>query len=55
MTSTQHSHAIDQPLPRQRVRDVAPPTVAVGLVPVELTPVPARPARRAFDDLGDVT
>ena len=46
MTSTQHSHAIDQPLPRQRVQDVAPPTVAVALVPVELTTVPARPARR---------
>jgi hemoglobin-like flavoprotein len=46
MTSTQHSHAIDQPLPRQRVRDVTPPTVAVALVPVELTTVPARPARR---------
>jgi len=46
MTSTQHSRAIDQPLPRQRVRDVTPPTVAVALVPVELTTVPARPARR---------
>jgi hemoglobin-like flavoprotein len=45
MTSTQHSPA-SQALPQQRGPGGTPPTLPVALVPVELTPVPQRPARR---------